>query len=42
MTIPMFVKKIYYNLPIPEFIKIKISGRMFSKKFNEEVRNLKY
>jgi len=42
MIIPKFIKQIYYRLPLPEFIKLKISGRIFTKKFNEEIRNLKY
>lgn len=42
MTIPASIKKIYYNLPIPDCIMAKISGRIFTKKFNDEVRKLKY
>jgi len=42
MQIPVFIKKIYYKLPLPEFIAVKISGRLYSKKFNDEIRNLKY
>lgn len=42
MIIPAFLKKIYYSLPIPDFIIRKISGRIFTKKFNDEVRQLKY
>jgi len=42
MQIPLYIKRLYYNLPIPEFITIKISGRLFSRKFNEEVKLLKY
>ena len=42
MIIPLFIKKIYYNLPLPDFIIEKISGRIFTKKFNDEVRRLKY
>lgn len=42
MKIPLFIKKIYYKLPLPDFIIVKISGRVFTKKFNDEVRRLKY
>jgi len=42
MIIPLFIKKLYYKLPLPEFIIVKISGRVFTKKFNDEVRQLKY
>ncbi len=42
MIIPTFIKKIYYRFPLPEFISVKISGRLSTKKFNEEVRRLRY
>jgi len=42
MQIPIYIKKLYYNIPLPDFIVRKISGRLFSKKFNEEIKNLKY
>lgn len=42
MIIPLFLKKIYYNLPIPYFISSRISGRLYTKKFNDELKQLKY
>jgi len=42
MTIPAFLKKLYYRFPFPDIIIEKISGRIFTKKFNDEVRKLKY
>ncbi len=42
MKIPLFLKKIYYKIPLPNCIEKRISGRIFSKKFNEEIRWLQY
>lgn len=36
------IKKIYYRIPLPYFIEKRISGRVFSKRFNEEIQWLKY
>lgn len=42
MKVLEFFKIIYYKLSFPNFILIKIYGKIFTKKFNTEVRKLEY
>lgn len=42
MKIIQKLKEIYYRLPIPYSISSKISGRLYTKEFSEEIQNLRY